>query len=201
MKKLLWIGGVITYLVVWVSPAGALPTVIDFGAFPATPQSTWTSDGVTFTPVGDGEIQKVAVGNPGPAITGTLVSGLFPTLRAEIAGGATFVSVDLGASASSGQTLFLQAYNAGGTLLDSAGGSLAASGADVETLSLNAPSGECIAYTVFGAVSDIGSSVFADNFTFEPCPVCPGVIPAPGALLLSMLGTGLIGHLRRRGTL
>jgi hypothetical protein len=63
------------------------------------------------------------------------------------------------------------------------------------TLSLSVPG---ISYAIFGARNstlDNGSSVPADNFTFTPSATS---IPVPGAIVLAMIGVGLVGHLRQR---
>jgi len=201
MKRLLRIGGVIAYLVVGVGPVGAAQTTIDFTAFPATPQSSWTDNGVTFTPFEGGQLQLVTpAGNP--AITGVIDNqGRFPALQAEIASGATFVSVLLGKGTWGGEPVFLEIYDAADSKLGESTDTLTLGGSGTLLLSVNAPPGECIAYAVFGANDPTtGSSVYADDFTFEPCSSCP-VIPAPGAILLGLIGAGLVGRLRQCATL
>ena len=73
---------------------------------------------MTFSAVGGG-CQLVRL--PCPNGTSSLVDFNFPIkeLRADIAGGATFVSVDLGDFDSDSENLFLEVYNSSNVLLDS----------------------------------------------------------------------------------
>ena len=164
---------------------------IDFESFPAGPFAAHTEQGVTFSASGGG----------GAIITGLTPNGtlglldtnaLRKELRADIGPGATFVSVELGDYDADSDRLFLEAFDAGDNLLASVSTVIATDFTGMVTLGIGAPN---IAYAVFGARNAVdGSSVFADNFTFEP-------IPAPGAILLGSIGVGLVSWLRRRRTL
>jgi len=177
-------------------------TTVYFLSLPDVPFDTYTEAGVLFNAVGGGQLQKVTPGG-NPALIGVLDvgTGKFPKLRAFISAGATSVSVDLGKEVWDSEPVFLNIYDSLGVLLGDSTGTLTAPGAGTMSLSVNAPAGECITYAIFGAKDPIwGSPVYADNFTFTACP-CPNVIPAPGAILLGLLGTGLVSRLRQRGTL
>ena len=96
--------------------------------------------------------------------------------------------------------MFLEVFGASGNSLGFASEDIPADRMGMTTLSLNVPG---ISYAVFGARNstlDNGSSVPADNFTFEPAAPT-SIIPAPGAILLGTIGMGLVGSLRRRRTL
>jgi hypothetical protein len=164
---------------------------IDFESFPAGPFASYTEQGVTFSASGGG----------GAIMTATTPNGTFglldnnsprKELRADILGGTTSVSVDLGDYDADSDRLFLEAYDAGDNLLIGVSTVIATDFTGMLTLGVGAPN---IAYVIFGARDAVnGSSVFADNFTFEP-------IPAPGAILLGSIGVGVVSWLRRRRTL
>ncbi len=183
--------------------ARADSTTVYFLSLPDVPFATYTEAGVTFNAVGGGLLQKVTPdGNP--ALTGALDpdTGKFPKLRAFIDAGATSVSVDLGKATWNNEPIFLNIYDSLGAVLGYSDATLPASGTGTMSLSVDAPPGECITYAIFGAKDPTyGSSVYADNFTFTSCPSCPDVIPAPGAVLLGLIGAGLVGRLRQRRTL
>ncbi len=163
---------------------------IDFEAFPTGPFTSYTESGVTFTASGGGTLLVTAVGPNG---TKGLLDSKYPMkeLRADIGPGATFVSVDLGDFGSDSDRLFLEVFNAGNMSLGYTDLVIPPEFVGMKTLSLSAPN---IAYVIFGAREAVdGSSVYADNFTFNP-------IPAPGAILLGGIGVGLVGWLRRRRT-
>ena len=81
---------------------------------------------------------------------------------------------------------YLEAYDAGDTLLDSATGA-----SNIGSNSLISVSGANIAYVLF---HDVGNFYTIDDLGFTP-------IPAPGAILLGGIGVALVGWLRRRRTL
>jgi hypothetical protein len=191
-------------LVACAGPAGAAVTVIPFTGLPPGQFPVYTEGLVSFTAVGGGNLQAVGTPNGTQGITGVGTGNplQYPALRADIQGGASFVSVDLGKFTWGGEQIFLEIYGAGNNLLGDTTSLLTPPpSGGMRNLDLFAPTGTCISYAIFGAVSPIGSSVSADNFAFEPCLVCPNVIPAPGAILLGTIGAGLVGHLRRRRTL
>jgi hypothetical protein len=179
-----------------MSPARAASTTIAFETLPETPFNSYTEGLVTFTAVDGGQLKKDLAPNMTWALRA--VTEPYPEMRADIAGGATFVSVDLGDYANiDSETVFLEIFSASGTSLGFASEAVPIDRMGMTTLTLSGP---CFAYAVFGARDssiDNGSSVRADNFTFEPC-ACPSVIPAPGAILLAAMGAGLVGRLRRR---
>jgi hypothetical protein len=202
MKKYCFIACAL--LVACAGPAGAALTVIPFTDLPPGQFPVYTEGLVSFTAVGGGNLQGVATPNGTQGITsvGSIDPVFFPAMRADIQGGASFVSIDLGKFTWGGEQIFLEIYGPANNLLGDATGMLTPPpSGGMQNLFLFAPSDTCISYAIFGAVSPTGSSVSADNFAFEPCPVCPNVIPAPGAILLGTIGAGLVGHLRRRRAL
>jgi hypothetical protein len=186
-----------------------MSVVVDPDAFSAGTDISNAFAGVSLSGVGSGwdgttpsnvlSIDPLAHAEPFNASTGALVFGhlgLFPSLwmdpgtiqlRADFAAGATDVQLDFIGNNSSdfGQLL---AYDAGGTLVDSAYTSQLTL-SSVETLTV---SGD-IAYVVGGGING-ASSLGMDNLRFNP-------IPAPGAILLGSIGIGCVSWLRRRRTL
>jgi hypothetical protein len=148
--------------------------VIDFETFPAS-ASSYTQSGVTFSPVGtpSNVITTAVCPNGTKALFGGVGFAYLP-IRADIASGATFVSVDLGDYGTSGQggdaeTLYLEVFNSVGQSL----GRTEQYQSDFDpvrmyTLSLSYPN---ISSAVLGSYGgSYGSSVGADNFTFTPTP-------------------------------
>ncbi len=189
---------VVTCGLMGMGAAPAAATVIDFEDLPADPFYSYTESGVTFTAVDGGLLQKFP-DTPNGTFSLTGLNSPYSELRADIAGGATFVSVDLGDFAFiDAETVFLEVFNNSGDLLDWISEDVPADRMVMTTLSLSVPG---ISYAIFGARNstlDNGSSVPADNFTFTPSATC---IPAPGTVVLCAIGVGLVDRLRRRRTL
>lgn len=189
MKKRIFIGVLGLALISVTQALGSI--TIDFESFPAGPFATYTEQGVTFSASGGG----------GSILTGTTPNGTFglldnntprKELRADISSGTTFVSVDLGDYDADSDRLFLEVFDTGNNSLGYTDLVISSDFVGMQTLSLSALN---IAYAVFGARDAVnGSSVYADNFTFES-------VPAPGAILLGSIGIGLVSWLRRRRTL
>jgi hypothetical protein len=200
MKRWLGILCVCACLAVWIGPAGAAPTTVTFEALPETPFNSYTEGPVTFTAVDGGLLMRDLAPNGTLALRA--VTSPYPEMRADIAGGASFVSVDLGDYANiDSETVFLEIFDAADNSLGFISEDVPIDRMGMTPLELSGP---CFAYAIFGARNSSinnGSSVRADNFTFELCPPCPNVIPAPGAILLGTIGTSLVGYLRRRRTL
>jgi len=199
MRKTLGIVCVAACLGVWIAPARAAPTTITFEALPDVPFNMYVEGLATFTAVDGGLLKR----DTAPNLTWALraVTEPYPEMRADIAGGASSVSVDLGDFAGiDTETVFLEIFSASGTSLGFISEDVPIDRMGMTTLTLSGP---CFAYAVFGARNSSinnGSSVRADNFTFEPC-TCPPVIPAPAAILLGAVGVGLVGRLRRNRVL
>jgi len=195
MRKFLGIVCVCACLAAWVGPAPAAPTTVTFNTLPDVPFDSYTEGPVTFTAVNGGLLK----GDMSPNGTQALraVTEPYPEMRADIAGGATYVSVDLGDYANiDSETVFMEIFDAAGKSLGFTSEEVPFDRMGMTPLTLSGP---CFAYAIFGARDssiDNGSSVRADNFTYELCP-CPDVIPAPGAILLGTIGAGLVAHLRR----
>jgi hypothetical protein len=177
-----------------VTAGPAMATVIDFESLPADPFYSYTEGRVTFTAVDGGLLQRFG-DTPNGTYSLTGLNSPYSELRADIEGGTSFISVQLGDYAYiDSETVFLEIYGPSGALLNSISENVPADRMYMTTLSLCGP---CITYAVFGARNSSignGSSVPADNFTFGDCPC----IPAPGAILLGALGVGLLGRLRHR---
>jgi len=185
-----------------LSMATAQAALIDFSALPeGTVVSTYTEAGVTFTAV-DGSAFSFS---ETPNTTRGLLPGGTPLspFRADIAGGASAVSVDVGDFGIDQDQLFLRAFSASDVLLGEATDFLDFTDAVMRTLSVTASG---IAYAIFGSEfpSRNGSSVYVDNFSFTP--VDPGtgaidaaVVPVPAALPLMVFGlAGLLAVARGR---
>jgi hypothetical protein len=163
---------------------------IDFELFPQDSNlPSYTEQGVTFRPVGAGGSLRVWTGGSSPNGTAAMVEESTPDryeVRADIAGGAGTVSVDLGDLNQDPDRLFLEAFNAAGTRVGYAEELIDPSFIGMRTLSLSAPD---IAYVVFGGrpPSGGGSTVFSDNFTYEvvpePAALVPVVVAAAGLAL------------------
>jgi len=185
MRKLLFILLAWAILIGWTGPVAATPTIVSFEDFPSGTFSSHTEDGATFSAVEGGPLR---------AVFDMLASAATPMeeIRADIDGGATFVSVDLGDGGGDADPLFLEVYDMADSLLGAASDLLPAGTSGFRTLSISEPQ---IAYAVFGARgASGGSSIFVRTFAFEPVVT----IPAPGGLLLAALGVGLVSSLRRR---
>ena len=169
-------------------PAGA--TVITFEDAPS-PFESYTVSGVTFTAVAGGEVQLEI----GPNDTNGILGVQIPRqeLRADIAGGTSSVSVDLGDYGADADTLFLEIYDSSDNLLAQATQFIDENFGSMVTLTLSSPG---IAYAIFGARPPAlqGSSVYADNFTIPSVPV-PATLPLLGGALAAL---GLAGRSRRR---
>jgi len=170
---------------------------IDFESFPIMGGfiPTYTEQGVTFSASGGG---GGLWASEGPNGTLGLLDMCSPKkeLRADISLGATSVSVDLGDYNVDSDRIFLEIFDAADNLLGYMDMVISEDFVGMETLSLSAPS---ISYAVFGARNPgSGSTVYADNFTFEKIPE---VIPSPGAIMLGSIGVAVVGLLRRSRTL
>ncbi len=194
MKKLIIIS-LVAGFVIAASPVMAVVT-IDFEDTPSGTFSSWIKEGVTFTAVGGGLLTSDAHG-PTPNGTNGIAGDVspYPELRADIAGGTNYVAVDLGDYNYDLDRLFLEVFDSSAVSLGFTDLVIPDDFVGMETLSLSASN---IAYAIFGARdADLGSSVHADNFTFEPS----AIIPVPGAVVLGGIGVGLVGWLRRRRAL
>jgi hypothetical protein len=151
---------------------------IDFEDAPEGTFTSWTKDGVTFTAVDNGLLQADP-NSPAPNGTRGLI-GVYPPLpelRADIAGGANYIAVDLGDYDVDTDLLFLEVFDSNDTSLGYIDLLIDAQFEGMETLSLFSPN---IAYAIFGARDALlGSSVFADNFTFDTIEIIPLAINEP----------------------
>ena len=163
-------------------------TIIDFEATPDGNFASYTQGGVTFTAVAGGLLTSTTLG-PAPNGTRGLIGAPTPLseIRAVIAGGATSVSVDLGDYNGDPDTLFLQAFDSSGASIGFASELISANFTGMRTLGLTASG---IASVVFGARAPAlaGSSVYADNFTFE---ASAAAVPEPSSI--AMCGVALAG--------
>ena len=159
--------------------------------------SSYLEQGVTFTTAVPGGLitsQTFGVAPNGTfGLLGYVAGPDFREIRADIAGGAASVSIDLGDKGSDPDGLFLEIYNSASTLLNST--TLLTTNADttMHTLSLSNPN---IAYAIYGAraPSLSGSSVYTDNFAWTAA----AATPEPGTMLLLAAGLAGIGLYRRR---
>lgn len=182
---------------VWLLGAGAAPTpaemiLIDFERTPNGAFPSYTESGVTFRAV-QGNLTSTLYGmtpNGTRGIIGEL-SNPYQEILAFIAGGASRVSIDLGDFNADPDLIFLEAFDARGNLLGSVTELLPPEFEGMRTLTFSHPD---IASVRFGGrlPSVNGSSIYADNFGYEPA------VPEPATVTL--LGVGALGLLawRRR---
>jgi hypothetical protein len=156
----------------------AKAVTIDFEDAPEGTFSSWTKEGVTFTAVDYGLLMSdpnYLAPNGTRGLIG--VNPPLPEIRADIAGGANYVTVDLGDFDVDTDLLFLEVFDSNDTSLGYIDLLNSAEFEGMETLSLFALN---IAYAIFGARDALlGSSVFADNFTFDTIEIIPLVINEP----------------------
>jgi len=185
MKQLLFAAVLATTSVL---PAATVIT-FDEAGFTGGEFASTTFNGVTFSASGGGGL---VAKQTGPNGTFGLLDDNAPRkeLRADFIGGTNFVSVDLGDFDSDPDLLFLQVFNSANVSLGFASLLIDASFTGMQTLSLSAPN---IAYAVFGARPPAinGSSVFADNLTFNQVPEPRTLLPIGVALALSLLVRGV----------
>jgi hypothetical protein len=146
-----------------LSSVVAHAVTIDFNALSGNLGASYTSGAVTFVPTSGGTLE--ALTTPNGSIGLLPSSSPYSTIRANIAGGTTSVSVDLGDYNQDSDTVFLEIFNAANVSLGSTSQLLASNFTGMVTLSLSAND---IAYAVFGAKDPAvaGSSVYADNFNY-----------------------------------
>lgn len=178
---------IIAAAIALAAPLAVQATTLTFDAGGAT--GTYSEAGVFFSAVG-GTSNIFSYSTP----NGTL--GLLETsapknlMRADITGGASMVSVDLGDFNADPDLLVLRVYSAADVLLGSTSLLIDSSFTGMMTLSLSASN---IAYAIFGseAPSINGSSVYADNFIFAP-------VPEPESYAMLLAGLGIMGAVARR---
>lgn len=174
----------------------AAATTIDFNTQSSNNVASLTIGAVTFTAPG-GTLYTSSFGNT-PNGTRGLVgynsgSGAFFPIRADVVGGTTTVSIDLGDNGADADALFLRLYSASNVLLATATDSIPATFFGMKTLTASAAG---TAYAVYGGVGVQGSSVYTDNFTFTSTAV-----PEAATWTMMIAGFGLAGTALRRRTL
>lgn len=165
---------------------------IDFSSSPSS-FTSYSESGATIT--ADGQ-EILTTGTPN-GTNGILANGApRAVFRADFASVASAVSVDLGDFNSDADEIFIEAYNSTNMLLGTSVLLLSASDSVMHTLSANFAN---TSYVLFGArdPSLNGSSIFADNLTFD----LGGAIPEPATWAMMIAGFGLAGGaLRRRSS-
>jgi hypothetical protein len=162
----------------------ALAILIDFQSLtPNTslPSPSYTENGVTF--IATSGVDLWAWELPSPGSIGIMGGPPFSPIRANIAGGASSVSVLLGDDDLDDEVITLYAYDAASNLLGTATATL--SGKGLVTVSV---ADSFIAYVIWSSATDSqpNNSLVADAFEFTPAAV-----PEPTTMIL--LGSGLIG--------
>jgi hypothetical protein len=162
----------------------ASATVITFDATPITSVTSYTESGVTFTTLDVSTFSAVTDPNGSKG----LLSDSSPRIefKATLPSSVSQVSVDLGDFDADPDLLVLRAFSAGNALLDFSSLLIPDTFTGMDTLTV---SGANIAYVTFGSETPSvnGSSVFADNFTFNA-----SAVPEPATWAMMLFGfTGL----------
>lgn len=182
------------------APGSALAaaTVVDFEALLA-PTPAYSVSGVTFTTGAGGLLSPVDGPNGTRVAIGAVAEPnpdefVFDPIRADFVALMGFVSVDLGDWPSEefgdDDLLFLEIFDAANVSLGRTELLIGALEPDFKTLAIGAAG---ISYATFGAIGDGGSSVYADNFTFDTA-----VVPEPSTWALMIAGFGGAGAMIRR---
>ncbi len=187
--------------------AMAAPTVIDFEEPGALGLPSYVKFGVTFTS-GDPSSVNLLTGanNSGNLIgrydeTGVQPGfGSFDWVHAAFDSVVGFVSVDLGDYPSTfdgegdSETLFLNAFDVNNLFIGGMAIDIGEYEQNYRTLSVSGPGIKSVAFGAYAGFG--GSSVYADNFTFD------AAVPEPSTWALMILGFGSAGlMIRRRRTL
>ncbi|MHC5112226.1 MAG: beta strand repeat-containing protein [Planctomycetota bacterium] len=146
---------------------GGEPVTVDFNGQSGSVLS-YTEGDVTFTQT-DGN--TIFFSNSPNATTAGIPQnpGDVDTARADIVGGATSVSVDLGDFNADADRLFLEIFDADDNSLGIVTVDIANSFVGLETLTIDAPDGTVISYAVFGTTGELGlGGIYFDNFTYTP---------------------------------
>lgn len=160
--------------------AGA--TTITFDGFAGG--TSYSALGVTITAAG----QNILAPDTPNGTTGILSDGSpRPPFTAVFDVLSNSVSVDLGDFGSDQDEIFLQAFGLGGVSLGESSLLLSELDTSMHTLSINAAG---ISYVIFGsrAPSLNGSSIYADNLTFEAAAV-----PEPSSWAMMIAGFAFVG--------
>ena len=173
----------------------ASAVTVDFNSLSGSLGSTYSTAGITFSTTGSGGL---TVGITPNGTAGLLGGNTQPYqfIRADIAGDASFVSVDLGDYDQDADTIFLQVFDSANNSLGFSSQLLDASFTGMVTLNWSAAN---IAYAVFGstAPSTGGSSVYADNFTTRGASTVPDASSTLGLLAAGLSTLGLAARRRK----
>lgn len=202
------LGAAASLVLALAAPDGALaaPTVIDFDVAQALGIASYSAAGVTFTSgTPGGTVTLLSGANASGNLLGNYIEayvdnepgfGIFDPMRADFDNTVGSVSVDLGDYASTfpgegdGETLFLYAYDANDQFLVGVTVGITEFQPLYQTLSVQFAG---IKYAQFGSYGGYGgSSVYADNFSFDTA------VPEPSTWAMVLLGFGAMGAMVRR---
>jgi len=180
------------------APGAALsaPTVIDFEALAAS-TTAYSVSGVTFTSGVGGFVNPVDGPNGTRTIIGNYAendadpgNGTFDPLKAVFGSLMGTIKVDLGDYPLGDEDLlFLEAFDAGDVSLGRIELLIGADEPSFQTLTIKAAG---IKSVNFGSIGGGGSSVYADNFSFDTA------VPEPSTWTLMILGFASAGAAMRR---
>jgi hypothetical protein len=199
MRKIKTILFLAALALISINQAKALTTV-DFEGVPTTYYRWYENEnlngyytGLKFEP--DATILDKVIGDgydyfdyPPHSGNAVLVSDSMPYIRVDFVD-STANYVEMWYTTTTTSTFYLEAYDSSDNLLASSTGQY-----NKGTNSFISVSADNIAYV---KLHDSGNYFTIDDFGYET----GAVIPAPGAILLSGIGIGIVGWLRRRGTL
>ena len=199
MRKDLFVGLLTAPFLLGTASIGSA-TTITFDTVPITNVISYSESGVTFTTLNGTTFSAPIDPNGTHGIVGDTIP--FPEFKATLPSGVSQVSVDLGDFDADPDLLVLRAFDAGNNQLAFTSMLIPATFIGMDTLTVSAAN---MAYVTFGseAPSVAGSSVYADNFTFNavnavPAPLIghglPVFLAAVGGLLF---GAKLLGQSKK----